>query len=75
MITDISGIILNPTNLGKNCLGNGEHYDKNGNLIPICCDECDLYILHRHKLQLQILHQPPLPYKKQYIKLLINNLF
>ena len=39
MIKDITGIPLYPGNLGKNCLGNGEHTD-----IPICCDECD-YIL------------------------------
>lgn len=44
MIKDTDDIMLNPTNLGKNCLGNGKHYDKNGNLIPICCDECDFYI-------------------------------
>lgn len=44
MIIDVTGIELIPGNFGKDCLGNGEHYDKNGNLLPICCDECDFYI-------------------------------
>lgn len=44
MITDITGITLTPSNKGKNCLGNGEHTDKNENLIECCCDECDYYL-------------------------------
>ena len=44
MIIDITGTILMPGNNGNDCPGNGEHYDKNGNLIGICCDECDFYV-------------------------------
>lgn len=44
MIIDITGIILTPGNEVNNCLGNGEHKDKNGNLIECCCDECDYYL-------------------------------
>ena len=35
---------LTPGNKGKDCLYNGMHYDKQGNLIPICCDECDFLL-------------------------------
>ncbi len=41
MIIDITGTILIPGNLGKNCPGNGETKDKNGNIIECCCNECD----------------------------------
>ena len=41
MIIDVTGIVLNPGNGGKDCLGNGNHYDNNGELIECCCDECD----------------------------------
>lgn len=34
---------LTPGNLGKDCLGNGEHYI-DGNLIECQCDECDYLI-------------------------------
>lgn len=44
MIIDITGIELTPGNNGNDCLGNGEHYDANGNLIECCCDECN-YLL------------------------------
>lgn len=44
MIIDSTGIILTPGNSGKDCLANGEHTDKNGNLIECCCDECDYYL-------------------------------
>lgn len=40
---DITGVILTPGEEGKNCLGNGEHYDDNRKLIECCCDECDYY--------------------------------
>lgn len=33
MIKDISGIFLTPGNYGKDCLGNGEHFDNFGKLI------------------------------------------
>ena len=36
MIIDISGTILVPGNMGKDCPGNGEHPD-----IACCCNECD----------------------------------
>ena len=36
MIIDITGTILTPGNLGKDCLGNGTHAS-----IECCCDECD----------------------------------
>lgn len=41
MIIDVTGIELTPGNNGRNCLGNGQHSDKNGNTIECCCDECD----------------------------------
>jgi len=44
MIVDVTGTILIPGNNGRDCPGNGEHFDKNGELIGICCDECDFYI-------------------------------
>ena len=44
MIIDITGIELIPGNCGKDCPGNGEHYDENGELIECCCDECDFFL-------------------------------
>lgn len=44
MIIDITGVELTPGNDGLDCLGNGEHFDENGNLIECCCDECDYMI-------------------------------
>ncbi len=41
MITDITGIELTPSNSGIDCLGNGLHYNENGELIECCCEECD----------------------------------
>ena len=32
---------LTPGRGGRFCLGNGEHRDENGDLIGVCCDECD----------------------------------
>jgi len=40
-IIDVTGIKLTPGNEGKDCLGNGAHFDENGNRIECCCDECD----------------------------------
>ena len=40
-IIDVTGIKLTQGNSGKDCLGNGFHYDENGNLIECCCNECD----------------------------------
>lgn len=44
MIIDITGTTLTPGNNGNNCLGNGNHFDNNGNIIECCCDECDYLI-------------------------------
>ncbi len=44
MIIDVTGIILTPGNMGKDCMGNGRHFDKKGNLLECCCDECDYFI-------------------------------
>lgn len=44
MIIDITGTQLIPGNFGKDCPGNGEHFDAEGNLIECCCDECDYMI-------------------------------
>ena len=41
MLIDVTGITLTPGNMGKDCLGNGEHFDDIGNLIECLCDECD----------------------------------
>ena len=41
MIIDTTGIELTPGNGGVDCLGNGKHRDDNGNLIELCCDECN----------------------------------
>ena len=40
MYIDITGIELTPGNNGDDCLGNGEHFDENGEIIEMCCDEC-----------------------------------
>jgi len=36
MIIDITGTVLTPGNLGRDCLGNGCHEEG-----VCCCDECD----------------------------------
>ena len=41
MIIDITGIELTPGNQWQDCRGNGSHYDKDGNPLECCCDECD----------------------------------
>ena len=41
MIIDVTGIELTPGNGGAGCLGNGNHFDKNGKRIECLCDECD----------------------------------
>ncbi len=41
MLIDVTGIILTPGNFGRDCLGNGSHYDENGNPLECCCDECN----------------------------------
>lgn len=43
MIIDITGIELTPSKNGEDCLGDGKHFDKNGNEIECCCDECNYY--------------------------------
>ena len=51
MIRDVTGTKLTPGNFGKDCIGNGGHYDKNGKLIECCCDECGFYMccIEEHK--------------------------
>jgi len=44
MIIDITGIELTPGNNGNDCLGNGEHFDENGELLECCCDECSYMV-------------------------------
>ena len=44
MIFDVTGVILTPENSGRDCFGNGEHTDGNGNLIECCCDECNYFL-------------------------------
>ena len=41
MIIYITGIELTPGKGGKDCKGNGRHFDENGNPYECCCDECD----------------------------------
>ena len=38
-------IKLIPGNGGRDCPGNGGHYDENGKIIECCCDECDYLML------------------------------
>lgn len=38
---DATGIRLVPGNGGKDCPGNGNYKDEYGNLIEMCCDECN----------------------------------
>ena len=40
MIVNENQIVLLPGNEGKDCLGNGTHTDKNGEMVCLC-DECD----------------------------------
>ena len=44
MIRDVTGIKLRPGWGGRFCSGNGEHFDRDGELIECCCDECDYYM-------------------------------
>ncbi len=44
MIIDVTGVLLNPGNNGRDCCGNGEHFNRKGKLIESCCDECDYMI-------------------------------
>ncbi len=44
MIIDVTGTILISGNRGKNCPGNGETKDSNGEIIECCCDECDYFL-------------------------------
>ena len=41
MIIDVTGIDLTPGNGGKDCKGNGSHFDESGSLYECCCNECD----------------------------------
>lgn len=39
MLTDITGTLLIPGNLGRDCPGNGENPD-----VECCCEECDYMV-------------------------------
>ena len=41
MLIDVTGIEITPGNGGRDCLGNGSHYNNEGKLIECCCNECD----------------------------------
>ncbi len=43
-VFDITGVELT-SEKPEECLGNGKHYDKNGELIECCCDECDYLVM------------------------------
>ena len=43
-VFDVTGVELTPGDMSA-CLGNGEHFDEDGNPIECCCDECDYMIL------------------------------
>ena len=43
-IIDVTGVELTPGNM-EECLGNGRHFDSDGNPIECCCDECDYFLL------------------------------
>lgn len=49
MIIDITGIELTPGNEGIDCLGDGNHFDSNGDRIECCCNECDYLICCTNK--------------------------
>lgn len=40
VIKDVTGTTLTPGNFGKDCLGDGRHFNKKGKKIECCCDEC-----------------------------------
>lgn len=42
MIVDITGTVLTPGKYGRDCLGNGNHQNQQGEYL-CCCDECDYY--------------------------------
>ena len=41
LIIDGTGTILTPGDEGRNCRGNGTHYNWRNKVIECCCDECD----------------------------------
>ena len=41
---DGSKIELMPGNFGRDCMGNGEHFNEEGERIECLCDECDYMI-------------------------------
>ena len=44
MIVDVTGIVLTPGNNGRDCWGNGTHFDADGTPVECCCDECDYWL-------------------------------
>lgn len=49
---NLNEIILTPGNCSKDCLGNGEHFDSNNELIECCCEECDYLLCCLNKMQI-----------------------
>ena len=47
---DYYNIELTPSVGGKDCLGNGEKFDENGEKIDCCCDECDHFMICHKKM-------------------------
>ena len=41
---DITGTVLTPSPNGEDCLGNGKHFDENGDEIECCCNECNYFL-------------------------------
>ena len=41
---------LTPSEDGKDCIGNGERYDKDGEKIECCCGECDHFMICHKKM-------------------------
>ena len=62
MIIDVTGTVLTPGNDGKDCLGNGSHYDEFGNLIEICCEQCDYFLCCNAKNNKLIAKSAKMPY-------------
>lgn len=71
MIIDIAGIELTPGNKGKDCLGNGSHFNEDGSQIACCCDECDYMMCCFQKQNLRLCRKcddefcPRKPHKKR----------
>lgn len=63
MILDITGIYLTPGNNGADCLGNGKHFDADGNRLECCCDECDYLMCCAYQEECTICNDTKCPRK------------